>query len=225
MDRKIILSVLAAALLGFLGIWLLLSLTPDQRAGVRLYPWDVHRDQAGHTRVFGLTLAESTLADVRSLLGEDGKVNLFVNPDGSRTVEVFFDDILLSNIRADWILTLDLDQDQLAAMYERGLRVSKTGSGSHKVTLSPQDAAPLAQTPIRTLTYLPWKSLEPRDIQGNFGAPAEQRTEDSGVVHWLYPDKGLDIARDQDGGVVIQYLNATDFERAIEPLPKPRAEG
>ena len=225
MDRKIILSVLAAALLGFLGIWLLLSLTPDQRAGVRLYPWDVHRDQAGYTRVFGLTLAESTLADVRSLLGEDGKVNLFVNPDGSRTVEVFFDDILLSNIRADWILTLDLDQDQLAAMYERGLRVSKTGSGSQKVTLSTQDAAPLAQTPIRTLTYLPWKSLEPRDIQGNFGAPAEQRTEDSGVVHWLYPDKGLDIARDQDGGVVIQYLNATDFARAIEPLPKPQAEG
>ena len=225
MDRKIILSVLAAALLGFLGIWLLLSLIPDQRAGVRLYPWDAHRDQAGRTQVFGLTLGESTLADARALLGEDGKLNLFVNPDGRRTVEAFFDDILLSNIRADWILTLDLEQDQLADMYDRGLRVSKTGSGSHKVTLAPEDVAPLGQTPIRTLTYLPWQHLEPRDIQGNFGAPGEKRNEDSGVVHWLYPDRGIDIARDQDGGVVIQYLNAADFEPAIEALPQRRAEG
>jgi hypothetical protein len=103
-------------------------------------------------------------------------------------------------------------------MYERGLRVSKTGSGSRKVRMAPEDVDTLADERIRSLTYLPWKSLQARDIEGNFGPPAEQRSEDSGVVHWLYPDKGMDIARDQDGGVVIQYLNSADFERALALL-------
>lgn len=218
MDRKIILSVLAAALMGFIGIWLFLSIIPDERAGLRLYPWDVGRDAAGHTRVFDLSLGDSTLADARAVLNEEGKVNLFANPDGSQAVEVYFDNIYLSNIRADWILTLDLEPSQLAAMYDRGLRISKTGSGSRKVKMEPSDVESLADARIRTLTYLPWKSLEPRDIEGNFGAPAEQRTEQSGVVHWLYPDKGMDIARDGDGGVVIQYLNPDDYADAIEAL-------
>jgi hypothetical protein len=226
MDRKIILTTLAAAALGFIGIMLLLPLLPNDRAGVRLYPWDVSRDAAGQTRVFGLGIGESTLADVRSLLAEEGKLNLFVNPDGSHSVEVYFDDIILSNLRADWIVTLDLPESALAAMYERGLRISKTGSGSRKVKLDPVDVERLADKPIRTLTYLPWKSLEPRDIAGRFGEPAEQRTEASGVVHWLYPERGMDIARDADGGVVIQYLNPADFARALAllPAPSPMAE-
>ncbi|MCF7985595.1 MAG: hypothetical protein K9L70_14425 [Thiohalocapsa sp.] len=229
MDRKIVLSVLAAALFSFLGIWMLLSAFPDERAGLRLFPWDVERDELGRTRVFDLTLGESTLADVRALLDEEGKMNLFVSPDGSYSVEAYFDNIMLGNLRADWIVSLDVPQEQLALIYDRGLRVSKTGSGSRKVKLDPVDAEALVDKPIRTLTYLPWKSLEPEDIGGNFGTPAEQRTEESGVVHWLYPERGMDIARDRNGGVVIQYLNPDDFERAMAPLadapPKAEASG
>ncbi len=222
-DRKIILSTLAAALMGFIGIWLLLSILPDQRAGLRLYPWDVDRDAAGNTRVFGLSIGESTLNDVRALLGEDGTINLFENPDGNHSVEIYFDNILLSNLKADWIVTLAVPDPALAAMFERGLRISTTGSGSRKVKLDPLDVEQLADAPIRILTYLPWKSLAPRDIAGNFGEPDEQRTEPSGVVHWLYPEQGMDIARDDDGGVVIQYLNPADFDRAVALLPAANA--
>jgi hypothetical protein len=31
----------------------------------------------------------------------------------------------------------------------------------------------------------------------------------------------MDIARDDDGGVVIQYLTPADFERAVALLPAP----
>lgn len=218
MDRKIVLTILTAALLGFAGLWLLLSIIPDQRAGVRLYPWDSSRDPTGRTQVFDLTLGESTLADARALLNEEGEIYLFVNPAGSHTVEAYFDDIYLSNLRADWILTLELDPERLAAMYQRGLRVSTAGSGSRKVKLDPDDVETLPGEPIRTLTYLPWKRLEPRHIEGNFGAPDKQITEVSGVVHWLYPNKGVDIARDKDGAVVIQYLNSEDFDLAVAAL-------
>lgn len=221
MDRKIILSVLAAALMGILGILLLLSISPDQRAEIRLYPWDLTRDASGRTRVFDLTLGDSTLADARALLGEQGEINLFADPRGDYTVEVYFGNLYLANIRADWVLTLEVDPQRLADIYDRGLRVSTTGSGSRKVKLRPEDIQALSGAPIRSLTYLPWKSLEPRDIQGNFGAPAEIRSEDSGILHWLYPDKGMDIARDDEGRVVIQYLNSDDFEQAIAPLTAP----
>jgi hypothetical protein len=226
MDRKIILSVLAAALFAFIGIWLLLSIFPDQRAGVRLYPWDVTQDGDGRTRVFDLTLGQSTLADARKLLGEDGKLSLFAEPDGRFAVEAYFDNILLSNLKADWVFPLAVSQERLGQMYDRGLRASKLSSGSRKVTLDPVDAEALAAAPIRSITYLPWKSLEPRDIAGRFGEPAEKRTEAGGVVHWLYPDRRMDIARDADGGVVIQYLNADDFARALAPLTpyEPAAE-
>jgi hypothetical protein len=223
MDRKILLSVLAGALLAFIGIWMLLSAFPDQRAGIRAYPWEVSRTPSGQLQVFGLTLGKSSLADLRALLGEEGKLNLFAEtkpdaPDTDFTVEAYFDNILLSNLKADWVASLAVPQALLAAMYNRGLRASKVASGSRKVKLDPEDAAPLAQAPIRSITYLPWKSLRPEDIVGRFGEPERKLTEASGVAHWLYPEKGLDIARDPDGGVVIQYLNPADFERALAPL-------
>jgi len=223
MDRKILISVLTGALLAFIGIWMLLSAFPDQRAGLRLYPWDVARTPSGQVQVFGLTLGESALADLRALLGEDGKLNLFAEtepdaPDADFTVEAYFDNVLLSNLKADWVVSLAVPQTQLAAMYDRGLRASKLASGSRKVKLDPDDAEALSEAPIRSLTYLPWKSLRPEDIVGRFGEPQRQITEERGVVHWLYPEQGLDIARDPDGGVVIQYLNANDFKRAMQPL-------
>lgn len=223
MDRKILLSVLTGALLAFIGIWMLLSAFPDQRAGVKLYPWDITRTPSGQLQVFGLTLGESRLAELRALLGEEGKLNLFAEtkldaPDADFTVEAYFDNILLSNLKADWVASLAVPREQLAAMYDRGLRASKLASGSRKVKLDPEDAARLTEAPIHSITYLPWKSLRPEDIVGRFGEPERKLTEERGVVHWLYPDKGLDIARDPDGGVVIQYLNPGEFERALAPL-------
>ncbi len=218
MDRKIVLTTLAAALLAFIGIWLLLTAFPSQQSQLKLYPWDAQRDAAGQVRVFDLTLGRSTLADVRALLGEEGKLSLFAAPGGDYAVEAYFDTIILSNIRADWVLGLAVPQEQLAAMFDRGLRVSTLSSGSRKVKLDPTDAEQLAAAPVETLSYLPWKSLEPADIRGNFGAPTEQITEPGGVVHWLYPERGMDIARDPDGGVVIQYLSPTEFDRVVAPL-------
>ncbi|TVQ93751.1 MAG: hypothetical protein EA400_01930 [Chromatiaceae bacterium] len=223
MDRKIVLTLLAAALFAFVGIWLLLSLMPDERATVRQYPWEVAHDEAGRVQVFGLTLGASTLADLRQTLGEDGKLSLFAQPDGSFSAEAYFNDVMLSNLRADWVVPLKVAQVDLAAMYARGLRISKLGSGSHKVRLDPDDALALAAVPVRAITYLPWKRLPPEDLEGRFGAPAERLAEAGGIEHWLYPARGMDIARDARGGVVIQYLNPDDFAAARAPLQAPPA--
>lgn len=222
MDRRILLSLLAAAALGILGLWLLTALNPPRAVSdTPLLPWDVSRAPTGEVRVFGLTLGHSRLEELRALLGEPGKLSLFVAPGGDISAEAFFKDIMLSRIRADWVASLAVPEGDLAAMFERGLRIASLAQGTRKVSLAPEDAEKLSYAPLRALTYLPRQKLAARDIAGNFGEPAERVQEEHGIVHWLYPDLGLDIARAADGAVVIQYLNPAQFARARARLAPP----
>ncbi len=235
MDRKIVLSLLAATLLGALGLWLLRP-PPDLEEKIPRLPWLVAQDEEGRTQVFGFTLGETNLAEIRAFFREEGKINLFANLDArgqpvEYTVEAYFDRIYLQGLRGDFIFTLAADADRLAPLYERGLRISQLPSGAKKVDLHPADLETLLQLPVRSLTYLPWKSLDADILNRRFGPPAEKRLEPkTGVEHWLYPQKGMDIAMDPQGRVVIQYLNPTDFSEVLAPLnesgttPDPQTE-
>lgn len=226
MDRKIVYTILGSALLGFFAVLLLMPPTIDD--GTIRLPWRVEINDAGHSRVFGFTLGETTLGEVREVFGEEGTINLFENPKGPERfgVEVYFEQIYLQNLRANFVVTLDLDQAALAPMYERGLRISQLGSGDRKVKLDPADIDTLLTRPIRSIAYLPQARLDEDLITKRFGTPQETRTEpDTGVVHWLYPARGMDIARDPKGKVVIQYVNPSDYGALLEPLPEPAATG
>ena len=219
MDRKIILSVVSAAFIGFFAVLLLMPPTIKDEV-VRL-PWRVTMDPAGRTQVFGFTLGQTPLGEVRSFFGEDGTINLFKNAGGPAPlgVEVFFEQVYLQSLRADIVITLDVDQATLAAMYERGLRISQLESGGKKIKLDPADVDTLLTRPIRSITYLPQARLSTEVIEKRFGTPTERRIEpESKIVHWLYPDRGFEIARHPKGKVVIQYVNRADFARLIEPL-------
>ena len=78
MDRKIVLGVVGAALLGFFAVLLLMPPTIDD-GQVRL-PWRTATDAAGNTQVFGFTLGETSLDQVRDLFGQEGTINLFETP-------------------------------------------------------------------------------------------------------------------------------------------------
>ena len=43
-------------------------------------------------------------------------------------------------------------------------------------------------------------------------------TEEPGVVHWLYPVKGLDVVVREEGKEVLQYVAPREFERLARPL-------
>lgn len=231
MDRKMILSILAFTVFAFIGIMLLLPDENIEDQTPRL-PWQVEQDGQGRAQVFGFTLGETTLGEIRRLFQEEGEINLFarLDPDHQAigySVEAYFDQIYLNRIRGDFVIGIQADPATLGPMYERGLRISQLGSGAKKVKLDPADIATLETLPISTITYLPWKSLDTEIVAKRFGTPAEQRLEpETGVTHWLYPDKGMDLAMDKKGGVVIQYVNRDAFAGLIAPLeglasPKP----
>ncbi|MBK1722227.1 hypothetical protein [Thiocystis violacea] len=225
MDRPIILSILGAAALGFVGMLLLMPDPIDD--GVVRLPWQIDRDESGRTQVFGFTLGRTTLAEVRKVFQEEGEMSLFktTQTPARFAVEAYFEQVYLERLRADFVIALVADQSQLEGMYDRGLRISQLESGGKKVKLDPVDAEALASFPIRSISYLPKTRLDEDLIEQRFGAPARKQTEQkTGIVHWLYPDRGLDIGRDPQGHVVIQYVNAGDFPALLAPLEAASAE-
>ncbi|WP_363184471.1 hypothetical protein [uncultured Thiocystis sp.] len=219
MDRKIVLSVLGAAILSFVAILLLMPATLDDIT--ERLPWRIAQDEAGRTRVFGFTLGQTTLAEVRAVFREEGELNLFQTPDDPprHAAEAFFEQIVLQRLRADFVIALEVDQPTLIGMYDRGLRISQLGSGSKKIKLNPDDATALASRPIQSISYLPKARLDADLLEQRFGPPSRELTEpETGIVHWLYPARGLDIARAPNGKVVVQYVNPRDCDRLLEPL-------
>ncbi len=229
MDRTMILSILAAAVLGFVGMLLLMPEPTDD--GIIRLPWQIHQDTDGRTQVFGLTLGQTTLAQVREVFEEPGEVSLFKTADEpSRfAAEAYFERIYLQRLRANFVISLDADQTLLEGMYDRGLRISQLGGGGgKKIKLHPADADALANRPIRAISYLPKAKLDEALIEQRFGAPSSRLGEPkTGIVHWLYPERGVDLGRDRQGHVVIQYVNPADFGELMAPLAglaPPRAD-
>ena len=182
-------------------------------------PWMIEVDAHGESHVFGLTLGESTLADAREAFQEQGKMNLFVSPQGEYAIEAYFQRLFLSGLRADLVLALDVGQQQAAEIFDRGLRISKLGSGAKKVDMTTPDKDLLADKRIALITYLPATDLEEDIIRRHFGEPQQKIGEKkSGIVHWLYPEKGLDIGVNPDGKEVFQYVRPSEFEELVKPL-------
>jgi len=169
--------------------------------------------------VLGITLGHTTLGEVETLFEEGSELTLFVAKDDSISVEAYFERIFLAGLRADMVMTLDIPEVRKQAMYDRGARMSKLGSGEKKVTLADTDEQAARQSPILHITYLPMADLEPQLLESRFGTPAQRVAVGKGIEHWLYPEQGLDIAVDPDRKEVFQYVAPKDFQQLVsEPL-------
>ncbi|HIE54969.1 MAG TPA: hypothetical protein EYP90_07290 [Chromatiaceae bacterium] len=185
----------------------------------RHLPWQIEVLPDGGSRVFGITLGKSTLAEVEQQFQEEAEVSLFVADSGARVAEAFFNSVTLNGLKARMVVTLGFSDDQLQQLFERGVRISTLGQGRRKVTLSGPDLLLARNTPVVALTYLPRINLDGETVQKRFGAPARRIAEAGGkIVHWLYPDKGLDIVISEEGREVLQYVPPGRFEQLLKPL-------
>lgn len=215
MDRKIILTLLAIILV-VLAAAILLPGGRSVDTQPKL-PWQIDVSQ-GEVEVFGMHLGVTTLSEAQRLLGAEAEVTLFRSEAGQLAAEAYFQRASLSGLRADFILSMAVDQETSADMFERGLRISKLGSGTRKVELSAADRQQLLATPMSHITYIPATDLAPELIARQFGQPDEKISEADGIEHWLYPHKGLDIAINPEGKEVLQYLQPRNFDQATAPL-------
>lgn len=238
MDKKIIMGVVTFAILA-LAIGLMIPTTDTP--GTQGFPWQIELTSEGTTRVFGVTLGVSSLQQAEQLFHADAEISLFEPADKSlpRIVEAYFDKVNPGGLSAKVVAVIDIAPEQLQLFYEQGARINTLGVGSRRVTLNAENLDRVRAAPIASLTYLPRVRLDAALIEKRFGKPAQvvmEKVSESGkhhaskpvtesvketnnkTMHWLYPDKGLDVALDAQGQCVLQYVPPAKFDQLRIPL-------
>ncbi|OGT18958.1 MAG: hypothetical protein A2342_05390 [Gallionellales bacterium RIFOXYB12_FULL_54_9] len=215
MDKKIILSIIAFIVVIISAILMI----PDNSVSTpETLPWKITHPTPETTRVFGITLGQSTLSEVAHTYKYETEleISLFKPNDAKMGVEGFFEEVNFNGLKAKIVMTIAVPEAELQTMYARGLRMNSTPSGK-RITLTADDLARVRSLPVTSLTYLPTARLEEAIILKRFGEPAQRiREKKSGLVHWLYPQHGLDVVLDNKP--FFQYLPTKDFERLRAPL-------
>ncbi len=228
--KKIMFSILV---LGVLVISISLLMPVSTEKGDKLIgspvsqflPWQIEPTAQGSIRVFGLTLGESTLQTAENQFQGGAKVSLFVSPEGRYKVEAYFDKVILGGFSAQLVMVMALSQEQQAAMFQRGARVSNLGGGRKKVTLAGDDVQTVLAAPIISMAYLTRARLDDELLLKRFGEPVQRiREPKNNTVHWLYPELGLDIALSDKGRAVLQYVSPQEFSGLIAPLLQQEAQ-
>ena len=182
-------------------------------------PWQISVSPQDGLQVFGLELGRTTLGEAELAFAEPVVVSLFANDKGEKVIEGYFNNVTISGLRARIVMVMALSEEQVGEIHSRGVRVANIGGGRHKVTLTDSDMELVKSSPISVLTYLPKLNLDAELITARFGEPAERiKEKGSQIEHWLYPQKGLDIALDPEGKDVLQYVQPKHFEKLRGPL-------
>lgn len=183
------------------------------------FPWQVETLPEGNTRVFSLTLGKSHLMDAEKLFKSVAEITLFRDEGENASIEAFFGDVKIAGLKSKMVMSIDLSQQQMNEMFSRGTRISTLGSGTRKVTLSGEDLKLVRHSPISSITYLPSIHLSNGLIEKRFGEPAQKLADpQSDAVHWLYPEKGVDVAISEENKEVIQYVLPERFDALVQPL-------
>jgi len=218
MARKIYWGIALAALL-VMGIAFYQGDKPVEKSDL---PWHIEHPTPDTIKIFGVTLGKTNSDEAEQHFKEVAKPILFKSPSGQLVVEVFFEEVNLAELKARIALSIKAPDAELQAMFDRGLRMNVTGSGSDsakEITLTPQDAEKVFMMPVTSLTYMPLVRLPDAVFSKRFGQPKLRiREKKNGVVHWLYPKDGLDIALGGEEKPVLQYVSPKNFDKLVDPL-------
>lgn len=217
MDKRIVLGAFALFVVSLL---ILLAVPEDAANTPHTLPWNISHPTPDTVRVFGITLGQTSLSEAEKVLGEESEISLFKPNDAGMSVEAFIEEVNFNGLKAKLALTIAVSPDKLRGMFERGLRMNSTPSGK-RITLTADDLAVARSSPVASLTYLPNIRIEEPVLTKRFGEPELRvRENQSGTVHWLYPQHSLDIVMNGKEKPVLQYVALKDFELLRAPLLK-----
>ncbi len=230
MVSGLVVASLAAATLLVVGRDLTTPPGPDHteaRTGAGV-PWRVEPQAGGGIKVMGLTLAPagapgSTLQDAHDMWKDGMEIAIIAAPGEDGTLEAFVDPLAAGMISGKGIITAQLPKQQIKAMRERALKAEFMESTTRKYKLDPLDLQAALKAPISALSFIPQANLDEATILSRFGQPAERVRSNGHVEHFLYPDKGLDIALDTEGKELLQYVAPPLFDAQLRAPLKAAA--
>ena len=180
-------------------------------------PWQIDSLPGGYTRVFGITLGQTTFSEAIEHLGDDLDLAIIAAPHETGTLEAYYNHYSAGPITGKLILILDIAPDMLSAMQQRGYQ----DGGTRRYRLHPDDLPIAYRAPVKVINFLPSFNLDEEIVQARFGVPAEVIQVSAKQQHWLYPDKGLDLILSADSKEVLQYLSPDKFSAHRAQLQQP----
>lgn len=181
-------------------------------------PWQIDLLPGGGSRVFGITLGQSTFNEIRQKFGDEGALALIVAPGESGSVEAYFERINAGFVTGKLLLTIQSSLPEREAMLQRALKADYMDSTTKRITLHEADTQAMQNAPIIGVSFIPSANLDEDIIQERFGLPAERIRSSEHAEHFLYPDRGLDLILDRKGKELLQYVAPKDFASLRDPL-------
>lgn len=183
-------------------------------------PWQIEILPNRETRVFGLIPARSTLDDALRRFDMDMEIAVVAAPGEPGSLEAYSSNVTAGVVTGKIILLGDADRETVARLRQRAIKTEYMDSTTKKFILHRDDLARAWRIPIAGITFIPSVSLDEQTVLARFGVPRERIRANERVEHFLYPEKGLDLALDSKGKEVLQYVAPRQFARLREPLIK-----
>jgi len=208
------LPVFWISFIGSIVILILLFLfTKPEREPIdpKMLPWNSYYDETGTLHALGISIGSTKLVDAMNLYNKDVEIRLFTDGDGSnKTAEAYFPTVYVASIKAALAVTLEVSDEELQIVYDRGAKISPTTSGAKEVKLSTDDNLAYLQKKISSITLIPRKNLSDRAIKMRFGEPDRRLTKEDGLERLYYDKLGLEMIVNPEGQEALQYAPSFD---------------
>lgn len=185
-------------------------------------PWQIDILPDGKSRVFGLTLGSSMVNDATVAFSDAPQLAVVAASSQAGNMEAYFERVALGPLTGKVIVVADMPDKQLLDIQKRAEKTEPLESGNRRFSLSADDRLAAGQALMRSITFIPAGRLDAQVVQERFGGAGE-RLAVGDVEHFLYPDKGLDLALSREGKAVLQYVAPAHFASLRDPLLRAAA--
>ncbi len=178
----------------------------ENKAPLKNLPWQIEIQPDGSTQVFGLYIGTSRLSDALDILGDDSELAIIAASDEVGRLEMYYGHFKAGVIFGKLILSTKASENNLKYWRDNAIKSDYVATGrAKKYSLSAADLPQILDEVITSLTFIPAVNLDEEIILKRFGEP-EERIQSDNAIHFLYPDKGLDITLHDDAKEVLQYV-------------------
>jgi len=181
-------------------------------------PWQIEIQADGSTQVFGIDIGNSRLADVIEILGSDMEIAVIAASEEAGNLEMYYGHYKAGLLSGKLVIQTSAGETDIKYWRDNAVKSEYMASGlAKKYFLSADDLPRALDETVTGLTFLPAVNLDDAVIRARFGEP-ERLVNVAGVTHYLYPEKGLDIALHESSKEVMQYVEPAAFEQLLRPL-------
>ncbi len=190
----------------------------EDEASLTGLPWQIDVLADGSTNVFGLHIGKSRLSDAIEVLGKDMDMAIIAATDESGNLEMYYGHYKAGLLSGKLILQTNASEQDINRWIANSPKSEYMASGlAKKHIILDSDLSHILEQTIKSLTFIPTVNLDENVILARFGEP-EKRIVLSGVTHYLYPEKGLDIALHEKSKEVMQYVTPETFKQLMQPF-------